>query len=136
MSTYAPECRLRIERRTIPGETPEQVLEELRATIAGTGIDAEASLLFDRPSLVCNRDDLVVRSVREAARAVTGADPAEIGVAYWMDAAVFAGAGIPTVNFGPHGDGAHADVEWVDVQSLVTTARVIAESARRFCAAR
>jgi acetylornithine deacetylase len=134
MSTYAPECRLKIERRTIPGETPAQVIDELRATVATAATEADVSLLLDRPPLVCNRDDLVVRSVRDAAASVTGVEPAEIGVAYWMDAAVFAGAGIPTVNFGPEGDGAHADVEWVKVDSVVTTARVLVESARRFCA--
>ncbi len=30
ISTYAPECRLRVERRTLPGETPEQVADELQ----------------------------------------------------------------------------------------------------------
>jgi acetylornithine deacetylase len=49
-----------------------------------------------------------------------------------MDAAIFAAAGIPTVNYGPSGEGAHADVEWVAVGSLVSTARVLVESARRF----
>ena len=29
LSTYAPECRLSVERRTLPGETPEQVVREL-----------------------------------------------------------------------------------------------------------
>jgi acetylornithine deacetylase len=50
-----------------------------------------------------------------------------------MDAAIFAAAGIPTVNYGPAGEGAHAAVEWVDVESVITTARVLLESARRFC---
>jgi acetylornithine deacetylase len=135
MSTYAPECRLRIERRTIPGETPTQVLQELRATIASAGEDAEVSVLFDRPPLVCDREALVVRCVRDAATRVTGRAPREIGVAYWMDAAVFAEAGIPAVNYGPAGEGAHADVEWVDVESVVTTSRVLVEAARQFCPA-
>ncbi|MBI2220232.1 MAG: M20/M25/M40 family metallo-hydrolase [Acidobacteria bacterium] len=133
MSTYAPECRLKIERRTIPGETPAQVLDELRAVAAAAGEQADVSLLFERPPLVCNRDDDVVSCVRDAATHVTGREPREIGVAYWMDAAIFAEAGIPTVNYGPAGEGAHADVEWVDIGSVITTARVLIESARRFC---
>jgi acetylornithine deacetylase len=52
-----------------------------------------------------------------------------------MDAAVFAEAGIPAVNYGPAGEGAHADVEWVDVESVVTTSRVLVEAARQFCPA-
>ncbi|MGH7682517.1 MAG: M20/M25/M40 family metallo-hydrolase, partial [Candidatus Eiseniibacteriota bacterium] len=37
ISTYAPQCTLRVERRTLPGEVPEKVLEEIRAVVAGAG---------------------------------------------------------------------------------------------------
>lgn len=33
LSTYAPECRLKVERRTLPGETPEQVVQELEEVV-------------------------------------------------------------------------------------------------------
>jgi len=59
--------------------------------------------------------------------------PADAGVAYWMDAAVFADAGMPAVDYGPAGEGAHAAVEWVDVASVVTTARVLERLCRRYC---
>src|SRR5690606_16316785 len=36
-STYAPSCTLRVERRTLPGETAASVLGEIRSVIAGTG---------------------------------------------------------------------------------------------------
>jgi acetylornithine deacetylase len=75
-----------------------------------------------------------VGAVRDAVASVAGKAPEEAGVAYWMDAAIFAQAGIPTVNYGPAGAGAHEAVEWVDVPSLVTCAQVYVESARRFCA--
>jgi acetylornithine deacetylase len=132
LSTYAPECRLEVERRTIPGETPEQVMAELRAVVREAGEEAEIRPLLDRPPLDGDRDAPLAAAVRAAARAVTGAAPAERGVAYWMDAAVFAAAGIPAVDYGPAGAGAHEDVEWVDVASLATTARVLVEAARIF----
>jgi acetylornithine deacetylase len=50
-----------------------------------------------------------------------------------MDAAIFAAAGIPTVNYGPSGAGAHEAVEWVELDSVVTCAQIFAEAARRFC---
>jgi acetylornithine deacetylase len=133
-STYAPECRLKVERRTIPGETPEQAMAELRDVVraADADGDADAALIFERPPLVCDPDARIVQVVREAATEVRGAAPAEIGVAYWMDAAIFAAAGIPTVNYGPSGEGAHAAIEWVEVDSLVTTARVLTAAAIRF----
>jgi acetylornithine deacetylase len=73
--------------------------------------------------------------VREAAAVITGAAPQESGVAYWTDAAVFDAAGIPALLYGPGGDGAHAAVEWVDLDSVVSCARVLREVALRFCRA-
>lgn len=132
LSTYAPECRLKVERRTLPDETPMQVMEELRAVIRGAGEEAEVRLLLDRPPLTCGPDSAIARCVREAATAVCGAPPEDRGVAYWMDAAIFAAAGIPSVDYGPDGAGAHEAVEWVDVASLVTCARVLTECGRGF----
>jgi acetylornithine deacetylase len=132
-STYAPECRLRIERRTIPGETPEQVAGEIREVARRAGEEVEVSSVFDRPPLTCNRDAPVVGCVRDAIVSVTGRAPEEAGVAYWMDAAIFAAAGIPAVNYGPSGSGAHEPVEWVDLPSVVDLAQVLVQSAHRFC---
>src|SRR5262245_23495604 len=134
LSTYAPQCRLKIERRTIPGETKEQVREELEAIVRATGVRADVRVLFDRTPLTTRRDERIASSVREAATAITGQAPDEAGVAFWMDAAIFANAGIPAVDYGPTGTGAHEAVEWVDIGSVVRCAEVLVESARRFCA--
>lgn len=135
LSTYAAECRLGVERRTLPGESPEQVRQELEQAVRRAGEEATVELRFHRPPLVCEADAPIARAVRDAASAVTGRPPRESGVAYWMDAAIFAGAGIPAVNYGGGGTGAHAAVEWADLDSCVTTARVLVEAARRFCGA-
>ena len=132
LSTYAPECVLKTERRTLPGETPEQVAEELRAVIRSAGEEAEVENLLDRAPLTCARDAPIARCVRQAAETVTGSEPRETGVPYWMDAAIFAQAGIPTVDYGPSGAGAHEAVEWVAVESLQRCARVLAECGRSF----
>lgn len=132
LSTYAPECRLKVERRTLPGERPERVLAELRSVVREAGEEAEVTLLLERPPLTGGSESAVARCVRDVAREVSGAAPAETGVAYWMDAALFAGAGIPTVDYGPDGAGAHEAEEWVDVGSLVTLARVLAGCGGRF----
>lgn len=133
LSTYAPECRLKVERRTLPGETPEQVVRELEHVVRQAGEAAEVRCLLDRSPLLCDREAPVARCLRDAVNAVTGRTPAEAGVAYWMDAAIFAAAGIPTVNYGPTGAGAHEAVEWVELDSVVTCAQILAEAARRFC---
>ncbi len=134
ISTYAAECTARLERRTLPGETPEQVLHEVHDIAARLDETVDVRITLDRPPLVCDRDADIARTVREAARAMTGSDPEECGVGYWMDAAVFAHAGIPTVNIGAAGAGAHAAEEWVDLESAVINARILEATARRFTA--
>lgn len=133
LSTYSEKCALQVERRTLPGETPNQVLQELKEVVRRAGEEAEFNCLLDRPPLTCDRETKVAICVRDAAYSVTGQMPEETGVAYWMDAALFAAAGIPTVNYGPGGAGAHEAVEWVDLDSVVSCAHVLAEAARRFC---
>lgn len=133
LSTYAPECRMKVERRTLPGETREQVQRELEDVILRIGETARVDCYFDRPPLECDRDSAVASCVRDAVTHVTGNAPAEGGVGFWMDAAVFAQAGIATVNYGPSGAGAHEAIEWVDLPSVVRTANVLVDAARRFC---
>jgi acetylornithine deacetylase len=132
ISTYAAACRLEVERRTIPGERAGAVIAELVERIRAVVPDAAIRTLLVREPMTCERDAPIATAVREAAWHVTGRQPAESGVAYWMDAALFAEAGIPTVNIGPSGDGGHAAVEWVDLDSTAACARVLAEAALRF----
>ena len=134
-STYADRCVVRIERRTIPGESAEDARRELESLVAQVGVEAEIELVLERPPLVCDRATPIARAVREAMQGVHGREPRETGVAYWMDAALFAAAGIPTVDVGPSGAGAHELVEWVDLRSALDTARILVGAARRFLGA-
>ena len=53
------------------------------------------------------------------------------GVSYWADAAFIAAAGIPTVMFGPSGEGAHAVEEWVSIPDTVAVTRTLVGAAER-----
>ena len=131
ISTYAPDCTLQVERRTLPGESLDRVREELEAAVSAATEQATIDCFFHRTPMVCDPEEPVARAVRDAARKITGHAPEETGVGYWTDAAIFDAAGIPTVNYGPAGAGAHAAVEWVDLDSVVTCARVLADAAHR-----
>jgi len=133
-STYAPRCTLRVERRTLPGETPAQVMRELEGVVAAASEAAEVREVLSRSALECAADSRIAAAVRDAVTTITGAAPEEAGVAYWMDAAIFADAGSATVNYGPTGTGAHAAVEWVELESVIRCARVLVQAAERFCA--
>jgi acetylornithine deacetylase len=54
----------------------------------------------------------------------------------WQDSAILADAGIPTVVFGPGGEGAHARVEWVDLEQTERCADVLRAVAAEFCGRR
>ena len=54
-------------------------------------------------------------------------------MSYWADSAFLAAAGIPTVLYGPEGEGAHADTEWVSRSGATTATTVLTQLARHFC---
>ena len=50
-----------------------------------------------------------------------------------MDAALLGAAGIETAVIGPAGEGAHEDEEWVDLESCVRLAEILARTAIKYC---
>ena len=56
------------------------------------------------------------------------------GASYWADSAFIASAGVPTVLFGPGGEGAHASNEWVSLADTASVARTLIGLAARVCA--
>ena len=132
LSTYAPHCTLQVERRTLPGESAEQAVREIEEVVRRAGEDARVTCSFSRVPLPPEPSSRVARAAREGIRRATGSPAVDGGVWYWMDAAVFAGAGIPAVDFGPRGEGAHEPVEWVSLDSVVECAHVLVETAKSF----
>jgi acetylornithine deacetylase len=119
LSTYPEVCTLGLERRTLPGETVEVVEAELEGVLdvaRGRHPELQATLrtTLVRDPFEVARDAVIVECALDA----LGRDTPVIGVPFWADSAVFSAAGIPTVIFGPGGEGAHADVEWVDLAQL------------------
>jgi acetylornithine deacetylase len=138
LSTYAARCVLQIERRTLPGETPTEVLAQIEAILsslraADPAFDARARLLLARPSYEGSAQSAVARVVIEAAEHRLGRTPVISGAAYWMDAALIAEAGIETVVIGATGAGAHAAVEWVVLGSVEALAAILADAAVSYC---
>jgi acetylornithine deacetylase len=70
----------------------------------------------------------------DAATRSDGRPREPVGLSYWADSAYLAAAGIPTVLFGPSGDGAHADPEWVDLDSVLSCTRALTILACDFAA--
>jgi acetylornithine deacetylase len=138
LSTYAASSTVQIERRTVPGETQEQATREIQAIVdrlAAQDGDFHATVrsFFVRDPFEVPASAEIVRAVDRAAAKVRGCPAAHIGDTPWMDAALLQAAGVETVVCGAGGTGAHADVEWVDVESVVKLAEILAEAAVEYC---
>jgi acetylornithine deacetylase len=138
MSVIADRCELRIERRTIPGETEAQSVAELQAIadrLSATDNDFHAAVksFFAREPFEVAATDPIVQAVKNTAADVLGQPIEPNGVSFWTDAALLAAAEIPTVVCGPIGAGAHAAEEWVDLQSVEQAALIYARTALDYC---
>jgi acetylornithine deacetylase len=137
-STYPDRCMLSVERRTIPGETPEIVAAQFQTIVEqlyreDATFQAVVRRGVDRAPLETPENAPIVATVASAAAEVLRRPARLAGVSYWTDAATLWEAGIPSVLFGPVGAGAHADEEWVDLASVQACADIYLATAVAFC---
>lgn len=136
-STIPDRCTLTVERRTLPGQSVAEVEADLARLLDGCAaaqpeLVTRTRTLLDRPAFETPADEPIVTMLLDAADGVDGRSRTPSGLSYWADSAFLAAAGIPTVLFGPRGDGAHAEVEWVDVDSVRNCARALTALAGNF----
>jgi acetylornithine deacetylase len=139
LSSYPARCVLGLERRTLPGESAAEVERELeemldRCRQADDAFEARQHTLLVREPLETDPEAEIVKVVRGSAAGVFGATPPVSGASYWADSAFIAAAGIPTVLFGPSGEGAHSEEEWVSLADTERVAQTLRAVAERFCA--
>ena len=138
VSIYAASCLLQIERRTAPGEPQDQTTAELqeivdRLSAADGTFKATVKPTFRREPFVVEEDAEIVQILETALVHRLGNKPPHRGQTFWTDAALFADAGMETVLIGPTGYGLHSAEEWVDINSTIDLAYVLAETAIEFC---
>ena len=130
MSTYPDKCILRIERRTIPGESAEDSIAELQSICEQVRarrpeLNTTVRLIAAQEPSDVGIDAPVVRALVKALDEENLSAPVE-GLSAWTDAALLNAAGIPAVCFGP-GDIAlaHAAEEFVPVDEIEKATRVL-----------
>ena len=138
LSSYPDKCTLQIERRTLPNESVDSAEMQLMTLIQQAAqhtenFTAEISRGVVRDAFEIAPEHPLVVAMQNAAQQVTGTSPKLVGLTFWMDSALTSAAGIPTVIYGPKGAGAHAVVEWVDLQSVSECAQVYVTLARALC---
>ena len=139
MSSYPDSCELSIERRTIPGETTEQVrleIEELldRVKLVDDKVRGSVKVtMAQQPSDVKTSAPIVRALAQSMANCAVRESIA--GMTAWTDAALLNAAGIPAICFGPGDIGvAHAAEERVPIKQIEDATRVLADLALRWSA--
>jgi acetylornithine deacetylase len=140
MSTYPDKCTVRIERRTIPGESPEVVRREIQAACerAGAGrrqpnFRAEVNVTFAQEPSDVTVDAPIVNALRDALHE-SNEEVRVQGMTAWTDAALLNAAGVPAICFGPGDIGlAHAAEEYVIVEEIERATRVLERLALQWC---
>lgn len=137
LSTYPDRCVLKVERRTIPGETADHAVREvhdacdsvrarrpeLSATVRLIGAQLPSDVSVDAP---------VVKMLERGLKAA-GLPVAVEGMSAWTDAALLNEAGIAAICFGPGDIGlAHAAEEYVPVSEIRQATEVLTNVAREW----
>ncbi|HUF46627.1 MAG TPA: M20/M25/M40 family metallo-hydrolase [Vicinamibacterales bacterium] len=134
LSVYPDQCTLVLERRTVSGESAESVHAEMQAIV--DRLDREDAEFEARVRSIAYRPAYRVDPAHALPRAMgaalerTGRAPEPTGMSFWTDAAILAGAGIPSVLFGPGGAGLHSTSEYVRIPELAACRDVLVEATR------
>ncbi|HVT43835.1 MAG TPA: M20/M25/M40 family metallo-hydrolase [Thermoanaerobaculia bacterium] len=134
LSSYPDHCSMSLERRTVEGEESGVALNEVEEILAEEkrrdgDFRATAKFLFGRPPYVVppgsNLPDLLA--------AAMGGSSTRGAMTFWTDAAILGHAGIPSVVFGPGGEGLHGLVEYVRSDEVIACRDTLVRLARSFC---
>ena len=138
LSSYPARCTISLERRTAVGEDSSTVGAELRAMLEAIanndpGFRYTLRARLHRNPFAADPDHPIVTTIARAFERTTGRTITRRGERFWTDCALLADAGIPAVLFGVDGAGAHAASEWVTIDSLNDTTRVLTDTLIEYC---
>lgn len=138
LSSYPKSCVLEVERRTTPEEALPDVIAEFerviqKVTESDPPISATMTTGLSREGYAVAPDAPLIQVLARQIEAQTGRAPDLVAESGWMDSALLGAAGVPTVIFGPGGEGAHADVEWVDLDQTRQAVATLLAVAAEFC---
>ncbi|KAJ5526223.1 hypothetical protein N7494_012873 [Penicillium frequentans] len=138
-SSYPGKCTITVEFRTIPAQSEASILEDVRGLLRKVSEEKpqfqynEPRITMSRPTTKLSRDHPLVQMAVTCATPIFGRTPSLGIVPFWCDAALLAEVGIPSIVFGPAGEGLHSKEEWVKVKSLEQIEEVFIKLAREFC---
>ncbi|PYH49457.1 tryptophan synthase beta subunit-like PLP-dependent enzyme [Aspergillus saccharolyticus JOP 1030-1] len=139
VSSYPASCTLTVEFRTVPAQTDEVILHEMRNLLSqvqeqNSGFHfREPRITFSRPCQYLPDSHPLVQQMVDASKKALGQPVPVISVPFWCDAALLTQAGVPSIVLGPSGEGLHAREEWVEVESVRELTKMLELLTREFC---
>ena len=136
-SVYPDRCEVVFERRTLPGETADQVMREAESVVARARqrcpeLDARLEPGLYRAATEVPVASPLVRGLLAACER-TGVPGKVAGMSAWVDACFLNRNGIPAVCFGPGSIAqAHTNGEWIAISEIETGTQILADFAWRF----
>ncbi len=112
------ECWIDVDRRSVPGETTESILESIRKSLSGlTDVEMDPPYL-SVAGMDVRQDAAIVKLLSQSVKEVTGSVQIETAP-YATDAGIYNNIGIPTVVFGPGNIAeAHTHAEFIELKQL------------------
>jgi diaminopropionate ammonia-lyase family len=138
-SSYPGKCTITVEFRTVPIQTEESILADMNALLESIAEKnhrfkyAGPRITMSRPTQKVPADHPFVQKTVSCASVVLGSKPVVKSGPFWTDAALLGAVGIPSIVYGPAGEGLHAKEEWVEVESLRQFERVFTQLVQDFC---
>ena len=116
-------CEIDIDRRTIPGEKDQKVIQEIVQFIARGGLRVK---VINSKLKICPAMETDIRAPMVQSMMALTRQTEPLGVDYFCDAAIIAAAGTPSVVFGPGNIAqAHTADEWISLRSLEGATRLL-----------
>jgi acetylornithine deacetylase/succinyl-diaminopimelate desuccinylase family protein len=131
-------CEALCDVRLLPNQTKEKIKKQIIDCILQIKKDdpelkfAIQDLVYVSPVYI-SKNEKIVQALYEVAKRVLKKDFKLEGSGAWSDAHFFINKNIPTVMFGPDGRNAHAENEFVFIDSVIKLSEIYAKTAVKFC---
>lgn len=130
------ECKAIINRLTVPGESIEDVLNEVKKVICNKNLDSKAKVRAIEPfyePYIISKEELIIQNFINSYQQILNKPPIFAYHRTITDANIFTGLkGIPTLVFGPKGGNIHKANEFIDISSFESVLKVCLLTALNF----
>jgi succinyl-diaminopimelate desuccinylase len=118
-------CVIDVDIRYLPDQDPGEIKAQI-IDIQNVEILAQ----FHRTPAIVERNNPFVQVLSECASKLVDTETISVGRDGASDAICFLEAGVPAVEFGPHGAGHHGPAEWVSLSSLAVYKQTLVDFVR------